>query len=127
MSMPCGPEELLEFRDRLARSAKLIIVEGPKDMSSLRAISVTNPILMLSKKPLYAVAEQAASLSKDIVILTDLDTEGKKLFGRLSTDLQHLGCRIDNTFREFLFKKTKLRQIEGIKTYLESSTSTPRP
>ena len=44
-----------------------------------------------------------------------IDKEGKKLYGTLSSGLQNHGCRIDNRFREWLFKNTKLRQIEGLK------------
>jgi 5S rRNA maturation endonuclease (ribonuclease M5) len=108
------PGDLSEWRDRLQRSRKMILVEGPRDEQALREIGITNPILLLHKKPLYAVVEEAAERCKDIVILTDLDKEGKKLFGRLNTDLQAFGVRVDKTFREYLFKNSKLRQIEGI-------------
>ena len=121
--MVCSFDDFCAWRDRLVASDKLIIVEGPKDEWALQKIGVTNIILVLSKKPLYAVVESAASLSKDVVILTDLDREGKKLYGRLNSDLQRFGVRIDNRFREYLFKETKLRQIEGIDSYLDALAS----
>jgi 5S rRNA maturation endonuclease (ribonuclease M5) len=111
-------QDLSDWCDRLSKSKKAIIVEGPKDKKSLRDVGISNNIIMLNKRPLYAVVEEAAEISKEIVILTDLDKEGKRLFGRLNSDLQRFGVRVDNCFREFLFKHTKLRQIEGISTYL---------
>ena len=69
-------------------------------------------------KPIYKIIEEVSEKTKEAVILTDLDKEGKKLFGKLNSGLSHHGVRVDNKFREFLFKKTKLRQIEGIISYL---------
>ena len=43
--------------------------------------------------------------------------QGKELYGKLNSGLQQLGVEVDNNFRNFLFKKTKLRQIEGMDTY----------
>ena len=53
------------------------------------------------------------------MILTDLDAEGKKLYARLNHDLQRHGVRVDNSFREFLFRHTSLRQIEGLDSYFK--------
>ncbi len=111
-------ESIEEWIEEIKKSGKLILVEGKKDLKALKDIGIENKIETLKGKPLYKVAEDAARC-KRIIILTDLDSEGKKLYGRLSTYLQSHGCEIDNKFREFLLKKTKLRQIEGIRTYSE--------
>ena len=52
---------------------------------------------------------------KEVVILTDLDQHGKKLYSKLRHILQKRGIKIDSKFREFLFKKTRISHIEGIK------------
>ncbi len=52
------------------------------------------------------------------MILTDLDSEGKKLYGKLKKQLSNFGIKIDNELRDLLFK-TKLRQIEGMKNYFD--------
>ena len=75
-------------------------------------------IMILNKKPLYKVVEDAAEKTKKAAILTDLDAEGKKLFGKLNSGLIHHGVKVDKKFREFLFKDTKLRQIEGLRRYV---------
>ncbi|MBI2664762.1 toprim domain-containing protein [Candidatus Woesearchaeota archaeon] len=104
---------LAEFLDKLARTDKLVIVEGAKDKKALESLGVSN-IRCLNDRPLYKIAEDIAAKHKKVVILTDLDREGKRLYGRLKTQLQFLGVEVDNYFREFLFR-TRIRQVEGIK------------
>lgn len=106
-----------DWISRLKKSNKIIIVEGKKDKEALECLGVSN-IITLNKDPIYKVIEEAAKENKKVIILTDLDKEGKKLYGRLNSGLQRFGVEVDNYFREFLFKKTKLRQIEGILSYL---------
>ncbi|MBN1157592.1 toprim domain-containing protein [Candidatus Woesearchaeota archaeon] len=111
-------DTISEWVEEINKSDKLIIVEGKKDLGALRGVGIRNRVETLDGNPLYKVAEDTAPY-KYIIILTDLDKEGRKIYGRLSAYLQSHGCEIDNRFREFLLKKTKLRQIEGIKTYSE--------
>ena len=108
--------ELDQWIEKLKKEKKWIIVEGIKDKKALEILGIINIITL--KKPLYAVVEEIVSKAKEVILLTDLDPKGKELFARLSKDLQKQGVKIDNKFREFLFKETKLRQIEGIVSYL---------
>ena len=109
--------DLKEEITKLKQSDKLVIVEGKKDKAALEKLGIKN-IFTLSKKPLFHIIEEISGKNKDVVILTDLDRHGKELFGKLNSGLQYHGVKVDNKFREFLFKKTKLRQIEGITNYL---------
>ena len=106
-------QEFLDVMGKLSNSDKAIIVEGNKDRAALQELGIKNNIFTINK-PLYALAEEVAEQSRDVIILTDLDREGKMLYGKLSAALQRLGVRIDNQYREFLFRKTKIRQIEGL-------------
>ncbi len=110
-------EEIEELLGEIRQNELLVVVEGPKDRHALESLGITN-ILSL-KKPLYAVVEEIASMAEEIVLLTDLDDEGKKLYHQLSRDLQKHGVKINNKLREFLFK-TKVRHIEGLASYLAS-------
>ncbi|KHO44982.1 MAG: TOPRIM protein [archaeon GW2011_AR3] len=101
----------------LADSGKLIVVEGKKDRAALQRLGITN-VFSLDKKPLFQAVEEISAISDKVVLLTDLDNEGKKLYSRLNTDLQRHGVQIDNYFREALFRRTALRQIEGLDTYV---------
>ena len=75
----------------------------------------------LSRKPLFQIVEEVADSNKECVILTDLDKKGKEIYGKLNSNLQRHGVKINNKLREFLFRHTKLRQIEGIDSYMGAS------
>ena len=112
-------EELNYLIDKIIKSNILIIVEGKKDRAVLNKLGITN-IIELTKKPLYQIVEEISDSNNECIILTDLDKKGKELYGKLNSDFQRRGIRINNKLREFLFKHTKLRQIEGIISYLEN-------
>jgi 5S rRNA maturation endonuclease (ribonuclease M5) len=102
----------------LKNSGKAVIVEGKKDKECLESLGFSN-VIELQKRPLFKVVEDVAKKYKEVAILTDLDKRGKKIFGYLNSGLQKHGVKVDNRFRNFLFKKTKLRQIEGLKKYIQ--------
>ena len=108
---------ILEHIERIKKLGLLVIVEGIKDRRALEHFGIRK-IMILSKKPLYKVVEDATEKTKKAALLTDLDAEGKKLFGKLNSGLIHHGVKVDKKFREFLFKETKLRQIEGLRKYV---------
>jgi len=110
--------ELLDWIDKIKTSDKIIIVEGKEDKAALKRLGITN-IVQLNKKPLYKIVEELIEKSKGVIILTDLDKKGKQLYGKLNHDLGRFGVKVDNRFRLFLFKNTKLRQIEGLDSYIE--------
>ena len=112
-------EEIYNLVEKIKESNTLVIVEGKKDKAALQKLGINN-IIELNKKPLFQIVEDIANSNDECVILTDLDKKGKELFGKLNSDLQRRGLRVNNKFREFLFKHTKLRQIEGIDTYLDA-------
>ena len=108
-------ERIREAAEYLRQSKAIIIVEGKKDERALREMGVEGEVVTLSRQPIFAVAESVAAQSRDAIILTDLDKEGKKLYGMLNRALQRLGVRVDDTIRNFLYKNTTVRQIEGMK------------
>lgn len=97
-------------------SNKLVIVEGKKDRIALEGFGITN-IIELNKTPIFAVIENVVKITSECVILTDLDKQGKKLYNVLNCNLQRHGIKVDDSFRLFLFKNTKLRNIEGLRRY----------
>jgi 5S rRNA maturation endonuclease (ribonuclease M5) len=105
--------------EKLKNSDNIIIVEGIKDKRALDELGLKN-IVTLSRKPLFSIIEDLASKNKTITILTDFDKKGKELFGKINSGLQRLGAKIDNSFREFLQKNTKLSHIEGLVSYLNN-------
>lgn len=113
-------DELRQHLHNMGESHILIIVEGFKDKRALQELGITN-VFSLDRMPLFKAVETIAKKgeSSGCMILTDLDKEGKKLYARLNHDLQRHGVRIDNSFREFLFRHTSLRQIEGLDSYFK--------
>lgn len=110
-------DELIKHIEQIKDRNIIVIVEGKKDVAALKAFGIKR-IKPLSKRAIYKVVEEVAENNKECIILTDLDKEGKRLFRMLNHDLNQHGVRINKKFREFLFKNTKLRQIEGLTTYI---------
>ncbi len=98
-----------------------VIVEGKRDVAALKKIGFKK-IIVLYKKPLYVIVEKIAEKYKEVMILTDFDKEGKKLYGYLYKHLIKRGVRVDNSIRHFLLRNTKLSHIEGLDSYIENNT-----
>jgi len=92
----------------------LIIVEGIKDKRALAELGFSR--IATLNKPLYAVAESVEE--KRVVILTDLDSEGKKLYRQLKSALNERGVFVDDKLRNLLLR-TDLKQTEGLTKYLK--------
>lgn len=113
-------EEIKEKIEEINQSEKKIIVEGKKDRAALENLGIKKQnIIELSKKPIFKVIEDIQKTGKECIILTDFDKKGKELFGKLNSGLSRLGVKIDNSFREFLQKNTKLSHVEGLDSYLD--------
>lgn len=112
-------DELRQHLRNVGESHILIIVEGFKDKRALQGLGISN-VFSLDRMPLYKAVETVVRKAEECMILTDLDREGKKLYARLSHDLQRHGVRVDTSFREFLFRHTSLRQIEGLPRYIDN-------
>ena len=104
--------------ESLKSSDKLIIVEGNKDKNSLEELGIKNIITI--NKPIFELVEEISVNNKEVIILTDLDKHGKKLYHVIKHNLQRRGIKIDNKFREFLYNNTKLSNIEGLITYIKN-------
>lgn len=100
--------ELIQYLQSLSCP---IVVEGPKDVASLEAFGISNSHPLT--KFLESEAEQIAQSSKEVVILTDLDPRGKRIYSVLSKLFTRMGVRVLDKPRELLFQ-TKLRQVEGL-------------
>jgi 5S rRNA maturation endonuclease (ribonuclease M5) len=111
-----------DWIDQLNDSGRALIVEGREDAKSLRNIGIKNEIIILHSGPRYKLIEHLVKKHKRVVILTDFDKEGKRLYGMLNRELAPFGVHVDKHFREWL-QKTTLDQIEGIDTLYRKLTS----
>jgi 5S rRNA maturation endonuclease (ribonuclease M5) len=96
----------------------IIIVEGKKDKAALENLGVKNIITL--RNGIEDFCQKISSKYPEAAILTDLDKEGKKLYSKIRYSLEREGVKINDNFRNFLFKETSLRQIEGTSSYLFS-------
>ena len=95
-----------------------VIVEGKKDRHSLEKLGFVE-IVCINRLPLYKLVENIRA--KEVLILTDLDSEGRKIYSELQKQLSARGIRINNHLRKLLFK-TEIRQIEGLAKYMEKNS-----
>ena len=109
-------DELLEEIEKMKDADCPVIVEGKKDKKSLEALGIRT--IFTLDKPLYSIVEKIAYNHEKCIILTDLDKKGRQLYRKINADLSTHGVHVNNRFREFLFRKTKLRQIEGLVGYI---------
>jgi 5S rRNA maturation endonuclease (ribonuclease M5) len=116
-------EEVAELQQLFTKYAEfLVVVEGKKDAASLKMLGFTN-VLTLEGKALFEVVELISEKTKECIVLTDLDKKGKQLYARITKDLTKHGVTTNNELRNFLFKHTGLRQIEGIIHFLEKHST----
>ncbi|HNS26128.1 MAG TPA: hypothetical protein PKK85_08680, partial [Methanobacteriaceae archaeon] len=78
---------------------------------------------------LFEVAEIAAELSPQVIILTDFDQKGNELARRLSEDIQRLGSHPNILFRRKILEMTSrfIKDIESLPRHLDNLASEEFP
>lgn len=110
--------ELNRALSKLLTAQPLIIVEGKRDEEALKELGFHK--IMPLTKPLFAVVEDVARTEKVAVVLTDLDSKGKELYGTLSEGLRRNGVLVDDSFRKFLLRNMPVKHIEGLATFVKN-------
>ena len=103
-------ELILELHDQSDTGA-IIIVEGRKDVESLRSLGIKGDIRLSSQQPLLDLTEQLSRCGKDIVLLTDWDRKGGMAARKIRDYFQVYGIRPDMDIRArigYLVKKRML-------------------
>lgn len=107
-------EWIEEEIEKLKKSRLLILVEGVRDKSALETLGLTN-IVTLHGRPLYEVAESIKE--KEIVLLMDLDSEGRKLYGILNNIFSKTGIKVNDGLRKAI-AKAGIKQVEGMASFM---------
>jgi len=95
----------------------LIIVEGINDKMALENLGLEK-IFVIKKGSVSAAIEKILNSGiKKCMILTDFDSEGKKLYSMIKRELVKNGIKIDDKLRKLLMKE-KLSHIEGLTRFL---------
>ena len=121
-------EKILQILERLAEeSAKgtPIIVEGKKDIETLRAIGIEGKIISAKtggKTLLDVISEMENIGAREVILLFDFDRRGKEWTKRIKQQLERAGTKPNITFwRELLTIVGKeVKDIEGLTAYMET-------
>lgn len=124
-------EKILQLLECLAEESVKgtpIIVEGKKDIETLRKLGIEGTIIAAKtggKTFLDAVSEIEKTHVKEVVLLLDFDRRGKELTKNLKQHLEKTKIKANLTFwlnlSNILSKEVK--DIEGLASYMETLKS----
>lgn len=114
-------EEIEELKEALEKiKNKAVIVEGKRDYNVLCLFGFTN-VFAINGRSLYGFAENIKE--KELIILTDFDSEGERIAKRLTLFLHANSCRINEKLRKqlrVLFAKNKIKHVQDLKKFIQS-------
>lgn len=121
-------EKILQILERLTQeSAKgtPIIVEGKKDIATLKALAVKGKIISAKtggKSFLDVISEVEKSKAREVILLLDFDRRGKEWTKRLKQNLEKTKIKPNLTFWTKLSKLVgkDVKDIESLATYMET-------
>ncbi|MCZ7362051.1 MAG: toprim domain-containing protein [Candidatus Methanoperedens sp.] len=110
---------ILELRS-LADNGAIIVVEGKRDVYSLRSLGVKGEIRLACQQPLLEFTEQLSKSGKDIVILTDWDKKGGMTARKIMNYLHAYGIIPNTDIRSkiAILVKKRIKDIESLNKYL---------
>lgn len=113
-------EEILNELFRHSQDGDIFVVEGKRDIRSLKKLGIDGDIETVSNKSLLNFSEDIAYTGKCVVILTDWDRRGEILASKLSEYLQTLDVDYDVEIREQLksLVKKEIKDIESLYNYV---------
>ena len=108
-----------------SKKGTLIIVEGKKDVATLRALGVEGKIICAKtggKSFLDVVSDLQDAQLSEIILLMDFDRRGKQATNRLRHSLERAGIKVNlEIWLAILRSAGKDNQcIEGLSTYLDN-------
>ena len=116
--------ELRTIFDELIKASEggaIIVVEGPSDRQSLRELGIKGEILLSSTQPDVDLIDSLADSSR-VIILSDWDTEGKKIEKRLDKLFRSRGIVANTEYRKRIFRIVgkDVKNIENLSRYLHA-------
>lgn len=113
--------EMLREIERLKNNNSLVIVEGKKDRVALQNIGISNIFVINENgKSIYEKIEQISQCKdKEVILLTDIDKEGKKIYMLMKKHLSQMNVKMNNKIRELMIK-LKISHIEGLDSFIKN-------
>jgi 2,5-diamino-6-(ribosylamino)-4(3H)-pyrimidinone 5'-phosphate reductase len=124
-------EKIMQILEHLAEeSAKgtPIIVEGKKDIKTLRMLAIEGKIISAKtggKSLLEVISEIEKASNREVILLLDFDRQGRELIKKLKQHLEKIGIKPNLKFWSELSKLvgTEVKDIEGLASYMETLKS----
>jgi len=113
-------EELLSELSEYAEKGAVIIVEGKKDVLSLKKLGIEGHFELATQHPLLNFSEKIASQNRDIVVLTDWDRRGDLLASKLTEYFGNLCINPELQIRHKLklITQKEIKDVESLHTYV---------
>ena len=116
---------ILERLKQESSKGTTIIVEGKKDVESLRQLGVDGPIISAKtggKSRTDLICDVEESGVREVILLFDFDRRGKEWTGTVKRRLESARIKADLTFwKELLrFAGRELKDVEGLTAYMQT-------
>ncbi|MGC9166487.1 MAG: toprim domain-containing protein [Thermoplasmata archaeon] len=107
-------ENLKEYNEHIP-----IIVEGKRDMYSLREMGIKGKIIVYNQGKNMSQFIDEISIYKEIIILIDWDERGTRLFENLYNNMISIGIKCNVEFRNNIIKMLgyMIKSVEELSSY----------
>ena len=112
-------ERLLENLEEAGERGVPILVEGKKDVRSLRASGITGPVVMIHRgERLFPFCEKLAKEHGEVIVLTDADRQGGRIARAIKEAFILNGSKVDLRSRRELFQMIEGNDVESLAPFL---------
>jgi 5S rRNA maturation endonuclease (ribonuclease M5) len=110
--------EFIQELNLVSRDGDVLLVEGVRDARAMRRVGYRGPILTISSIN-KGDSKSRLAASKRVIILTDLDREGRQLAARYAKSLTHRGVAISLLYRRRLLAASRgvFRHVENLERF----------
>jgi 5S rRNA maturation endonuclease (ribonuclease M5) len=121
-------QDLVKELNDLSEEGAAILVEGKRDAAALKGLGYTGPLFTISILTSTAAArEKLRSEVRKMIILTDLDSEGRRLASRYVKFLSHEGVSASLAQRRRLSQASRgvFLHIENLRRFAQGERRPP--
>ncbi|TFH05929.1 MAG: toprim domain-containing protein [Methanosarcina sp.] len=118
-------EELLAELSEHSERGAVIIVEGKRDIISMKRLGIEGSFELATRHSLFNFSERIAKLGCEVIILTDWDRRGDLLAVKLSEYFGNFGVKPELQIRNKLKLMTQkeIKDVESLYTYISKLRS----
>jgi len=119
-------DELLEELIKCSDEGDIILVEGKRDVASLRNLGIHGPIKKVTHIPLLDLSDKLREMDRCVIILTDWDRRGNMLADKISTDLGYMDVDVNTSIRNrlVLLVQKDIKDVESLDSHMKKMKDT---